>query len=219
MKNKLLFFSLLLFFSCTDVPISRERNQLQISNKGFEFKLFQRNSIEIPSDSNNVFCYIDDITAGQTQLTIVANNLNILNTSIESGGKKYFELNERKYSIECTRMVNKLIGEDYAWFKVNSISSNSQKEKNETKEIESLLLKIENSDVTFIRNGTEHTGKEAADHLRSKWEQSDGKIKTIDSFILMIASKSTSSGKPYLVQLKDGTVMSAEDWYRNNILK
>ncbi len=78
--------------------------------------------------------------------------------------------------------------------------------------IEKLLKKVEASDCTFIRNGSDHTGKEAATHMRRKYQHFKDEIKTPEDFIEKCASKSELSGKEYLVKLPDGKVVSCKTW-------
>ena len=60
-------------------------------------------------------------------------------------------------------------------------------------------------DATFVRNGSEHTCQEAADHLQSKWEKHKNNIGSARDFIEKLASKSGFSGEPYKIRFKDGT--------------
>jgi len=78
--------------------------------------------------------------------------------------------------------------------------------------IEKLLKKVETSDCTFIRNGSNHTGKQAATHMRRKYEHFKDKIKTPEDFIEKCASRSELSGKEYSVKLPEGKVMSCKKW-------
>jgi hypothetical protein len=176
------------------------KNKLQISEDGFKFQLYQRKQIEIPSDSGYVFCSIDDITGGQTHLEIRAGNEILIESYMYEGDILKFNYNGGKFSIECRDLINSLLGEDYGNFKIVQLSKKSKVEKDESAQIEQLLTKIETSGIIFIRNGTEYSSGEAAEHLRSKWDESEGKVKTIDSFIENIASTSSMSGKPYLVK-------------------
>jgi len=61
------------------------------------------------------------------------------------------------------------------------------------------------TDVTFIRNGSKHDSKEAADHLRQKLNYFKGKVHTADDFIRLCASHSELSGLPYKVRFPNGT--------------
>jgi FPC/CPF motif-containing protein YcgG len=66
--------------------------------------------------------------------------------------------------------------------------------------------------LTFVRNGQEATAKEAAAHMRQKWDYFRQKIKTPEDFIKLAATKSELSGKLYLVRFKDGKESPAGEW-------
>lgn len=214
MKSIILSLLILLIAACSMNEPS-PKNKLRIPKNGYKFKLFQRNQIEIPSDSNNVFCSIDDITAGQTNLILKSGNSIILDKSIRKGDIVKFTYNSDKYTLTCTDLINKLIGEDYAFYEISALSKTT-KIQDESAKIEQLLKKIESSGITFIRNGTAYNSVEAAKHLRSKLKEADGQIKTLDQFIKNIGSYSSMTGKAYLVKLKNGKVMTAEEWYKTN---
>jgi hypothetical protein len=86
--------------------------------------------------------------------------------------------------------------------------------RDERARIEALLEAVEGSDVTFVRNGTPHDAKEAASHLRRKWKYAGDRELTAEQFIENIGSKSSTSGRAYLVRLADGTEVKAGDWLR-----
>jgi hypothetical protein len=72
-------------------------------------------------------------------------------------------------------------------------------------EIESLLHYVAELDgASFVRNGDAHTPKEAEAHLRLKWTKQKGQITTAEDFIRLCGSKSSISGKSYLIRFKDG---------------
>jgi hypothetical protein len=75
-----------------------------------------------------------------------------------------------------------------------------------------LLDFVAQSDSTFIRNGSSHTGKEAADHMKVKYDYYKTDIKTPEDFIRLAASKSVLSGQPYLVKTADGKQMTSAEW-------
>ena len=88
----------------------------------------------------------------------------------------------------------------------------------EKKKIEFLISSVENlKGAKFIRNGTEHDGKEAAEHLRMKLQNDAGKVKTADDFIRLCASKSYISGKPYLIRSSDGKTIKSEQYFREKL--
>ena len=83
----------------------------------------------------------------------------------------------------------------------------------ESQKIEALIQAVASLEgAVFIRNGTEHTPKEAADHLRLKWRNAGKRVKNAPDFIQYCASGSSLSGKPYEIRLKDGRTVLSRDW-------
>jgi hypothetical protein len=94
----------------------------------------------------------------------------------------------------------------------------------EEQKIMTLIEAVRSSKNHFIRNGSEHSAAEAADHLLSKyktakrmlwWKKLRGeKVDfTVDTFIEKIASTSSSSGKEYRIKLTSGETVSAQAWF------
>jgi hypothetical protein len=75
-----------------------------------------------------------------------------------------------------------------------------------------LLDFVANSDCAFIRNGSSYNSKEAAAHIKAKYDYFQNEIKTPEDFIRLAGSKSQLSGRPYLVRTKDGKEMETADW-------
>ena len=89
----------------------------------------------------------------------------------------------------------------------------------EKKKIDFLISSVENlKGATFIRNGSEYDGKKAADHLRMKL-QNVLVVQTADDFIRLCASKSSITGKPYLIRLPDGKTIKSEKYFREKLKK
>ena len=88
----------------------------------------------------------------------------------------------------------------------------------ERKKIEFLISSVENlKGAKFIRNGAEYDGKEAAEHLRMKLQKAGGKVQTADDFIRLCASKSSITGKPYMIRLSDGKTIKSEEYFREKL--
>jgi hypothetical protein len=88
----------------------------------------------------------------------------------------------------------------------------------EKKKIDFLIASVGNlKGAKFVRNGTEHDGKEAAEHLRMKLQKAGDKVQTADDFIMLCASKSYISGKPYLIRSSDGKTVKAEQYFREKL--
>ena len=86
-------------------------------------------------------------------------------------------------------------------------------------EIDELISFVQTSGVRFIRNGTEYSAAEGAQHLRDKLARAGDRVKTTDDFITGIASKSYLSGKPYLVKFPDGHTQPTGEWLRAHLAK
>ena len=67
-------------------------------------------------------------------------------------------------------------------------------------EVEHLLATLKTSDCVMIRNGKEHDGEEAADHVRRKYDHYRDEIGNTEDFIAYSATKSLISGRAYQVQ-------------------
>jgi len=79
-------------------------------------------------------------------------------------------------------------------------------------EIGALLKYVSNLDgAVFTRNGTTHTAKESAAHMRMKWQRQKKKILSAENFIDLCGSKSYLSGKRYTIKLKGGTEKFSDD--------
>ena len=82
-----------------------------------------------------------------------------------------------------------------------------------TEEIASLLLFIEQSECTFIRNGKHYDSLEAREHIEKKYAYYKERINTAEDFILYSATKSSITGEPYRVICK-GVNMITSDWLK-----
>jgi hypothetical protein len=73
----------------------------------------------------------------------------------------------------------------------------------EKAKIESLLAHVGGlQDAKFIRNGKDYDAKTAVKFLRGKWEANEKKIHSASGFIAVAATKSSTTGKPYMIRLK-----------------
>jgi len=88
----------------------------------------------------------------------------------------------------------------------------------EKKKIEFLISSVENlKGAIFIRNGSEHDGKAAAEHLRMKLKNAGSYVKTADDFIRLCASKSYITGRPYMIKLSNGKTIKSEEYFREKL--
>lgn len=75
------------------------------------------------------------------------------------------------------------------------------------------------ADVRFVRNGRDYDARDAARFLREKYLARGQEVDTADAFIERIASKSSTSGQPYLIRQADGREQPVADVLRNELLR
>ncbi len=89
----------------------------------------------------------------------------------------------------------------------------------EKEKIEALIKHVGDLDgAVFVRNGSDYDAKTAARFLRGKWDRASD-VKTARDFIDKVATKSSTSGKPYLIRLKDGKEVKSADYLVNELKK
>jgi hypothetical protein len=77
-----------------------------------------------------------------------------------------------------------------------------------------LLAFVAKSDCTFIRNGQSYTGKQASNHMNTKYRYFKDKIVAPEDFIRLAATESIQTGKPYLVRTKEGKESRCDEWMK-----
>ncbi len=94
----------------------------------------------------------------------------------------------------------------------------------EEKKITYLLNKISSVDGKFIRNDKEHSPQDAVKHIKMKlttaqnsWFAPKKTEWTAKMFIEKIASKSSFSGTPYKIKFRNGQIVTAQDWLKNQL--
>ena len=84
-------------------------------------------------------------------------------------------------------------------------------------EIAHLLDFVSSTDCKYIRNGTQHTGAEAKDHISKKYDYYKDKIKTTEDFIRYSATRSELSKKRYKVSCPNQKIQYSNDWLLNEL--
>ena len=79
----------------------------------------------------------------------------------------------------------------------------------QTLEIQHLLKFVSESGCTFIRNGSKHTPKEAAEHIKNKYEYYKD---SAEKFIELSATQSTLTKKKYMIKCPGEEVMENQKW-------
>ncbi len=100
------------------------------------------------------------------------------------------------------------------------VTEDKERKMTEKEKIEALIKHVERlKDAKFTRNDVEYDAETAAKFLRGKWESREKEVKTAMDFIEKVGSASSTSGKPYTLQLKDGKPMKSGAYLREQLKK
>lgn len=80
---------------------------------------------------------------------------------------------------------------------------------NPQQEIQHLLDAVGDSGCIFNRNGKNHSATEARDHLAMKFRRAGSRIPTAEAFIKHLATKSSWTGRPYVIRCGQESTPSA----------
>jgi len=84
-------------------------------------------------------------------------------------------------------------------------------------EVDHLLNFVQHSSCKINRNGKIHEGSAAVSHIKKKYAYFKDEIQTTEQFIELSATKSTLSGKYYMVHCGDGTQVRTKEWLLNEL--
>ena len=93
-------------------------------------------------------------------------------------------------------------------------------ELTEQVKIERLIQAVESmNDASFVRNGSEYNAKHAAKFLRGKWDAQRKEVLTANDFIDKVATRSSTTGKPYLIRPKGAAESPCSDYLKAQLKK
>jgi hypothetical protein len=185
-----------------------------------EFTVLQRSTTALPGSNGKVVLTIDDITRDQVMATLSWEDGTpiVATRSLRQDDVVTFTAGDHAYKIKLKTLKNVLVGNDRATFQLRPAPAERVNALSETEKIEALILSLKQLvGATFIRNGKEHTLDDAISHMRNKWEWKKSEIKTADDFIRIAGSKSSTSGKAYIIAMPDGTEWQTGDWFRKQL--
>ena len=83
----------------------------------------------------------------------------------------------------------------------------------ETQKIEALIKQVGDlKDAKFVRNGSTYEPATAVRFLRGKWDANKAGVKSAHDFIDKVATRSETSGKPYLLVFSDGKEIHSREF-------
>jgi len=171
----------------------------------------QRHSADVPGSGGRLQIHLGDITRRQVEVTLSrADGGGVLPpTSMRQGETIRFAYERHAYRLRILRLENLLLGDDTAELE---FSADDALPADPRAQIERLIAEVRAADVVFIRNGVEHDPSAAADHLERKRRAAGDEVRTPEDFIRVCGSRSSLTGKPYEVRLRDGTVLPSQEW-------
>ncbi len=90
----------------------------------------------------------------------------------------------------------------------------------EDDKIEALIRTVDQlKGATFVRNGSTYDCHDAAKHMRDKWKWKKDVIHSARDFIVVAASFSTQTGKPYLIRWQDGRELKSAEFLATELRK
>lgn len=195
----------------TSLRLSARPDRLHLDGADGSIAVVQRRAAFLPGTRGWLRVRLGDITAGQVLLELrdAEGNAVIPQRSVAPGDVLEVPLAGRTVELKVDKLVNLLIGDDHAVLAIG------EGLRAEPAAIDRLLARIAAADVTFLREGEAYDGKAAAEHLRRKLRAAGASIQTVDQFIARIGTRSSTTGHPYRVRLRDGTELDAARWLRS----
>ena len=88
-----------------------------------------------------------------------------------------------------------------------------------TAEINHLLNYVKTTECKYIRNGSEHSGVDAAAHIKKKYDYFKDDIKSAEDFIRLSATKSTMTGSKYYIDCPGSSKVESGKWLLSELKK
>lgn len=191
-------------------PVAATQPASFVPPEGTLVTIVQRQNGNVPAVSPRVRISIDDITAGQTLLTVrdaVTGVTLVPLASLKQGDSRQFEVAGCKYDVVVEQLHNLLTGDDFAEIRIKPSAVLTDRQR-----MHAAIERIRTSGLTFVRNGANHDSAAAAEHLQKKLDAAGEKVRTFEQFLEQVATKSSLSGEAYEVILPDGRRMPAREW-------
>jgi hypothetical protein len=69
-------------------------------------------------------------------------------------------------------------------------------------------------ELRFVRNGRAYDAAAAVRFLRGKWEANAGDVTSVEGFIVIVATRSSTTGRSYLIRHPDGREVPSAEFFR-----
>ena len=179
----------------------------------------QRSRTPIPGSGDQLTLATGDITKGSVETSLEAGDGVVLKpVAMKSTERHTFDFKGQHYELTLVELYNALIGEDFAKYRI--VEKDATDVLTEQQKIDRLIAAVESLEgAKFIRNKTEHSPKEAADHLREKRKAAGDQLTTAVQFIDQIGSRSSLTGEEYEIRFSDGRSVLAGEFLKQELKK
>jgi hypothetical protein len=203
-----------------DSAATTPQAETEEEGKEVQFRLWQRTTKPLPG-LDGVRVAVGDVTGGKVKIALaLADGRSLVEErSVASGDRVKFEHEGRGYQIRISELRNALIGDDEVVMVLRRAAGpRTRLVLTEDEKIERLIGSVKGlQGAVFIRNGGEHSAADAVEHMRRKWENGKGRIKTAKQFIEFAASRSLLSGETYRIRMADGTEVTSEAFLKKKL--
>ena len=168
----------------------------------------QRGREKVPGTEGRLWIEIGDVTAGQVLVKIVDRTTRedaLPQRSMRFGDEAWFPLGGGTRAVVVLRLANLLIGEDFVEFAFGEPGAMANEQ------IESVLRRVANSKMTFVREGTEHDAVATAVWLRQQWSTA-GDVSTLAAFLTRFVGYEGGPVPVWLVRLPGGRLLPLVEW-------
>lgn len=217
----ILIFAILWFLNLVPLPQqngqeSRGARLLNLPHDQTSLRVEQRTQETIPGSRDRLYIHLGDITRGQVEMTLgdTEGGAPIPSRSVREGDRIDFQVAGYPYVLFVDEFETHVMAADAAHFLISQQEEAPGTREEENRKIARLIERVGETDLVFIRNGTEHSAGDAAKHMKRKWDYAGDRIRTLDQFIEKLASHSSNTGKPYRVRLPEGQTLLAGVWLR-----
>ncbi len=223
MTRALVFLALAICAACgrgadgTRVEAGARIAPFELPRGGTVLRLAQRSAAVVPGTGGKLRIEAGDVSGRGVALNLArADGGGVLvDRTVRAGDVVPFLVDDFGYRMVVLQVENLLVGDDWVEIRVEADEpSATAPAPDHHARIEGLLAVLTVADVVFIRNGREHSGREAAEHLRSKWQRAGDRVGTAEEFIEVIGSRSSQTGEAYRVRASDGSERAAGPWLR-----
>lgn len=199
-----------------DAPVFRLRarpERLCKDGAAVTFECAQRAVVQVEGTRDYLRVSLGDITGGRVRVRVyTADGESLVSGQfVRQGEVVTFGYEGANYALTVDALVNSLLGEDYAKFRLAPAVAD------ERSLIADLLEVVRTSPLTFVRNGTDSDGAGAAKLLTAKYDAARDEIATVEAFIAAVGTRSSTSGQPYLVRAKDGAERELAGWLTEQV--